>query len=152
MRLFSISTLLSIAGAVAAGALLFWTSQSVQREESRLASLNKSVANENQSIRVLRAEWDYLNRPDRLEILATEYLGMSSSAAAFTVRNDVSSLPEIVVPAIPMRKPVMAPQPAVMQFEAPGAPMPSEPPRPKKQDGETFRQLLENLNTEGGAQ
>lgn len=58
-------------------AFLFWTSQSVQQAQDRLADVKAGLAQEKQSLRVLRAEWDYLSRPDRLEALARQYLDLS---------------------------------------------------------------------------
>lgn len=55
---------------------LFWTSQSVQQAQQRLGVMKAELAQERQSMRVLRAEWDYLNRPDRLEALAVRYLDL----------------------------------------------------------------------------
>lgn len=112
MRLFRISTLLSVGGAIAAGALLFWTSQNVQQAEDKLYTLNRGVAYEKQSIRVLNAEWAYLNRPDRIEYLAHEFLGMTSaSPASYNVSDDISDLPTLMTPVLPARKP----QPAVFK-------------------------------------
>ena len=70
MKVFRVSTLVAFSLAVASGAGLFVISQRVQRAEHHLAALEKDKAGEEDSIRVLRAEWDYLNRPDRLEALA----------------------------------------------------------------------------------
>ncbi len=110
--IFRLSTLLVISGAVAAGALLFWTSQSVQQSESRLGKLRQAVQGEEQAIRVLKAEWDYLNRPDRLEFLASEYLDLSVSESEFHVSQDPGDLPETSAPELPQRKPSMQAQPA----------------------------------------
>lgn len=129
MRLLRLSTLLPIAGAVAAGALLFWTSQNVQQSEDRLRHLQSSVKSETQTIRVLHAEWDYLNRPDRLEELAIRHLGQGidmSSSAAFHVSGDVSALPDLFVPVLPPRKPS------------------------KKGRSQNFQALLKGVSTEGG--
>ncbi len=132
MKLFKLSTLLPIAGAIAAGALLFWTSQNVQQSENALRSLQKSVKSEEQTIRVLHAEWDYLNRPDRLEELAARHLGVSlSSSAAFSVSDDLSALPDLLIPVLPRRKPQMEAQPIMLRSSS-------------------FNALLEEMNKEGG--
>lgn len=106
-----LSSLLAIGGAVAAGALLFWTSQSVQQSENQLKQLRRAVQSEEQAIRVLKAEWDYLNRPDRLEFLAGEYLGLSSAGTAFNVSTDPGALPDPFVPVLPQHKPAFNAQP-----------------------------------------
>jgi len=105
MMLFRLSTVLAIGGAVAAGALLFWTSQHVQQSENRLANLKQAVQSEEQSIRVLRAEWDYLNRPDRLEALAAEHLQITAPEAQLNMVEDAAALPDHVAPVIPGHKP-----------------------------------------------
>lgn len=118
MMIFRLSTWLTLGGAVAAGALLFWTSQSVQQSENRLRELRQAVMSEQQAIRVLRAEWDYLNRPDRLEFLAAEHLGLSSSDATFNVSDDPGALPDPFVPVLPQHKPAFSAQP--VNFEGGG--------------------------------
>lgn len=109
------AALLALGGAIAAGTLLFWTSQSVQRAEDRLENLTRAVANEEQAIRVLNAEWAYLNRPDRLEDLAVRYLDLTDPAPAAAVLQDVSALPDPSAPVIPPRKPAMEAQPAMLR-------------------------------------
>ena len=76
MKLFRISTLCIVGLAALSGAALFWTSQKVQTAENELRYLKRAVVNEEKTIRVLQAEWDYLNRPDRIESLAGEVLDM----------------------------------------------------------------------------
>ena len=49
------------------GVLLFTVSQDVQSIERDIRTVDNSVDNEKEVLRVLRAEWHYLNRPDRLE-------------------------------------------------------------------------------------
>lgn len=104
MKFFRISTLLAIALAVLSGAALFWTSQNVQRAESDLRRLKKAQAYEEQTIRVLHAEWDYLNRPDRLEALASEYLDLVPPDIRKVARGG-DLLPDALAPVVPGRKP-----------------------------------------------
>lgn len=146
---FRLSAFLAVSGAVAAGALLFWTSQNVQQAEVRLAAVEKAVRGERQSIRVLNAEWAYLNRPDRLEDLAIEYLGLSTPAAAFSVGDGISGLPRVVMPAVPPRKPLLAAQPAVLR--APEEPAESSPPA-AMESTMSFQLLLKSLNETGGGE
>lgn len=60
--------------AALAGVTLFHTAQEVQDKRQKLAYLQNELAKEKESIRVLQAEWSYLNQPMRLEELITEYL------------------------------------------------------------------------------
>ncbi len=57
------------------GVLLFVTSQKVQGVSRDIRTVEKAVDNEKESIRVLNAEWHYLNPPDRLERLVSDMEG-----------------------------------------------------------------------------
>lgn len=59
------------------GAVLLHTSQNVQRAEARLRALEISVQREDEKVRLLKAEWENLNRPERLERLAKEFLELA---------------------------------------------------------------------------
>ncbi|MGH1398956.1 MAG: cell division protein FtsL [Alphaproteobacteria bacterium] len=72
LRLFAIYALAAIAGAA-----LLHVSQRVQHAEERLAIINAEISEEKETIRILNAEWEYLNRPERLEKLAKEFLDLS---------------------------------------------------------------------------
>jgi len=61
---------------VSAGTLMH-ISQSVNRAEKQLARLDLSIAGEQESVKVLAAEWSLLNSPERIEALAKKYLGLS---------------------------------------------------------------------------
>ena len=57
--------------ALSAGGLMY-ISQNVQRLQKDIASDNRAIDQEHEKIRVLKAEWAYLNDPARLEALASE--------------------------------------------------------------------------------
>lgn len=80
MRLVSLKTFVIFALAALAGAALLHTSQRVQEAEEELLTLNVEIAKEQQSIKILSAEWEYLNRPERLENLASEFLDLLAPA------------------------------------------------------------------------
>ena len=104
--MFRLSGLLLIGFAVFVGSLLFKTSQSVQRAENDLLKIEQALKKENESHRILTVEWDYLNRPERLERLTQRNLDiddMKSDKAGFIQSND--SIPEPRMPAIPQIKP-----------------------------------------------
>lgn len=68
------STLLWLGMAAVCSVILFSTSQKVIDGEAKLAELKRETMREEESLRVLQAEWSYLNQPDRLEKLARQYL------------------------------------------------------------------------------
>lgn len=126
-----LSTLLSLSAAVVAGFVLFQTSQNVQDAEGRLRSIQTALSKEQDAMRVLEAEWDYLNRPDRLEELAQQHLKMKAQSPMSLV-NDSSDLPETGAPALPKRKPDFQIRPAVAV--APAAPEKTHPPMERETD------------------
>ncbi len=54
----------------------------VRRLEARLAGLQDNIAVDRADLQVLRAEWAYLNRPARLQRLATRHLDLVPLKAA----------------------------------------------------------------------
>ncbi len=126
MKLFRISNILLLCVAAILGAMLFLTSQSVQGAEDRLAEINRGIRQESESIRVLDTEWDYLNRPQRLEELAGEYLKVAPPQSDQFVEG-VDSIPEPAATIVPPAKPAVYAQPvAVPAKPAPSRPVPSE--------------------------
>lgn len=123
MKLFRISNILLLCVAAGLGALLFRTSQSVQGAEDRLATINRSVKQEQESIRVLDAEWDYLNRPQRLEELADKYLKVAPPQSGQFIENADAAPEPADTPATP---PAYAQPVAVPAKPAPSKTVPSE--------------------------
>jgi cell division protein FtsL len=70
------STLIWLMLTIFAGALLFYTTQQVTDGRQSLAQLQKNIQEEEETLRVLQAEWSYLNQPDRLEKLSQQYLNL----------------------------------------------------------------------------
>ncbi|MGD9537208.1 MAG: hypothetical protein AB7P52_06365 [Alphaproteobacteria bacterium] len=56
---------------------LFLISYEVQRVEKEIAALDREATTQEEAIHVLRAEWSYLNRPDRLAALAERHLDLA---------------------------------------------------------------------------
>lgn len=94
----------------------------VKAQERELASLKTEIAREGEAVRVLKAEWTYLNQPDRLQALARRHLALAPTgasqitvlaslplkAAAINAPSPVveaSDLPPRVVPNIPLPRP-----------------------------------------------
>ena len=88
-----LSNVFALGAVLVSGFMLFNVSQQVQESERQLKRVEREIDREKEMIRVLNAEWAYLNRPDRLEHLAQQYLGMEimdSEAVLLTS----ASLPE----------------------------------------------------------
>lgn len=68
------ATLFCICLAVAVGFGLFHVKYKVQALEEELSQLNARIVHEQEQLHVLRAEWAYLNRPERLEELNGRFL------------------------------------------------------------------------------
>ncbi|NDE90974.1 MAG: hypothetical protein EB059_07555 [Alphaproteobacteria bacterium] len=61
-------------------AMLYGTSAAVREKENQLTSINGQIAAEKDSLRVLRAEWAYLNQPQKLSSRAQKYLVAKKAA------------------------------------------------------------------------
>lgn len=48
---------------------LYLLAHDVQRMQRKVAEVNRQIAQETQNLQTLKAEWAYLNRPDRLQTL-----------------------------------------------------------------------------------
>jgi len=83
-----------------AGVALFLMKYEVQAREERLARINAEIIRTQEAIQVLRAEWSYLNRPDRLADLATRHLDLVPASG----RQIAVSLT-----AVPEARPVITP-------------------------------------------
>lgn len=70
-------TALSLSLAVAAGIGLFYAKHRVQALEAELAGLQQQILRDREAIHVLRAEWSFLNDPERLAELARRHLEMA---------------------------------------------------------------------------
>ncbi len=89
-----LSTLFVLMVAVLSGVALFWVSQQVQQLERDQRLIRQQVSSEQEGIRVLSAEWDYLNRPERLEYLANRYLKNMERVAPENLLSNANALPQ----------------------------------------------------------
>ncbi len=62
--------------AIAAGIGLFLLKYEVAEMEDRLVELNRRTLINLEAVHVLKAEWSYLNRPDRLETLGRDLMAL----------------------------------------------------------------------------
>ena len=83
------ATLMWAALAVAVGVALFLVKYKVLDLEHQLVAKQAQVARDEGAIRVLEAEWTYLNDPSRLRRLSEEYLGFHPANARNVATIDV---------------------------------------------------------------
>lgn len=141
-----LSALISLGLATTMGAALFITSEHVQRKEKDLAALQDKLGYEHDAMRVLNAEWTYLNRPDRLEQLAHSYLQLAPGTAA-QVMNDPNAIPEPITPVLPGIKPEFVPASFTPPAPAPAPVLAPPPSKTSPQTTMTFNQLIERVST-----
>ena len=61
--------------------LIYQQKHETRQLESRAGELSREIAEQTRALSVLRAEWTYLTRPERLERIAREQLGLEPVAA-----------------------------------------------------------------------
>lgn len=129
---------------VVAGFCMFQVKFAVQELEARLDSANRQIQQDEDALRVLKAEWSYLNEPDRLADLNRRHLGLAP----------VSARQMVGLADLPLRA---APPPA-MVADAPAAPdgdiapaaahAPLAPEGPSAEDAAALAKLLSSIGTE----
>jgi len=70
---------------------LFYVKHVVENTEEDLASLESQINSDQDEIHVLKAEWIYLSRPDRVKRLADKYLQLQPTDS--TQIADINSIP-----------------------------------------------------------
>jgi hypothetical protein len=154
--MFKPSGILFLLMAVWCAVLLFWTSQSVQDADRALHDLQKAKDSEYEAVRVLMSEWEYLNRPDRLEYLAQQYLPLKGHAEKNRILTSGDQLYVAPIPAVPKAKPQNLLQyVATQKMEEAIAPVSASPvPRAPENvidapEREKFSDLISTLSAEG---
>lgn len=61
---------------------LFYVKHIVQNLEDELATLERSIETDTEEVTMLRAEWSYQTRPDRIKKLAGKHLHLEPTNAA----------------------------------------------------------------------
>lgn len=76
------STVLWSAAVIVVGYAMFQVKYEVMQQKRELAHINRQIADSREAIRVLRAEWSFLNQPARLGLLSKRYLNLVPIEAA----------------------------------------------------------------------
>ncbi len=105
------STVLWLSLAIVAGVGLFHVSYRVQSLEDELTQVNREIVRERETIHVLRAEWSYLNEPQRLAELSRRHLTLAPLSATQMMR--IEDLPLRLPPLIAETAPLPAPGPSI---------------------------------------
>ncbi len=71
---------------------LYAVKYKVQDIREEVVALEKALKEERETLQVLKAEWGYLNRPERLRALSENYLQMQAPSAAAMM--SIEALPE----------------------------------------------------------
>ena len=80
-----ITTLLWVALLVVAGGTVMHVSYQVRHVQKHLSELARNTAQEQDAVRILGAEWDTLNDPQRIDALAKRHLALESTPIARVV-------------------------------------------------------------------
>lgn len=86
---------LTLAATLAIAVTLFHLKQRVGDLEKELARVNRAIVSHRETIQVMRTEWSFLNRPERIAELAQRHLGMGPGAARRSIR--LEDLPRRIV-------------------------------------------------------
>jgi len=121
----------------AAVGVLFYTSHQAQELEAELEAGNRAVIAEREAIRILHAEWAYLNEPGRLRELARLHTPLGP-AMPVQIVTDIDDIPAVLpgigaVPGVPVppRRPLPGAMAAAGREAAPTVPAPTiVPPTP----------------------
>lgn len=70
---------------------LFYVKHVVENTENDLAQLEDQINSDQDEIHVLKAEWIYLSRPDRIKKLASQYLDLQPTDSKQIA--DINSIP-----------------------------------------------------------
>ncbi len=125
------ATLILFVLSVVSGGALFGVAFEVSALEERLFVLNEQITDDRDAVHVLRAEWSYLNQPERLEGLSQRYLELQPlDGNQIAVIAAVPGQPE--TPAVPEEAAPIEAQPLEAQLASALAARPkAKPPAPR---------------------
>lgn len=98
--------------------------------ESQLNRLNRQIATDQEAIRILKAEWSYLNQPNQLEALSKRFLDLEPmTGRQFSELAALPSKGEAQPPAGPRKPaPLPAPPPVARATKPPAEMMEDDEP------------------------
>ncbi len=126
---------------VVAGFCMFEVKFAVQELEARLIGANRQIQEDEDALRVLKAEWSYLNEPDRLADLNLRHLGLAPVSARQMV-----GLADLPVRIAPPADTAIAEAPAAGIAPA-AAHAPLTPDGPTAEDAAALAKLLSSIET-----
>lgn len=98
------------------GTLVFVTAQNMHQSQSDLRRLRAETTHERDNLRVLQAEWTYLNNPDRLEKLATTQFGLVPlDGKQYVAVNNIPSMKQMDDMAVAQAEQAPAAKPTINQ-------------------------------------
>jgi hypothetical protein len=121
-------TMVWLSLAVVAGIGLFHVSYRVQSLEDELAQVNRDILRQRETIHVLRAEWSYLNEPQRLAELSRRHLALAPLSANQMVR--IEDLPLRLPLLIAESAPLPDPDPSIQPSSIATAEVPAKKAEP----------------------
>ena len=112
------STIIWLILVAATGYAMFQVKYQVSQLDEKLAHINRQIADDQEAIHVLKAEWAFLNQPNRLAALNQRYLGLGPIGTKMLASLDTPPLraaPDAdnvaaILPPTPPMKPVFAPE------------------------------------------
>lgn len=117
---------------------LFQLKYQVQGLEQKLARINRQILENEEAIHVLKAEWSYLNQPERIDVLSRKYLGLQPlTGQQYSSFADLPLRDNAVAPGT--EHPSEAAPNTTQKVPANPAPMPAERPALQKGSPETGR-------------
>ncbi|MCC3306649.1 hypothetical protein [Sneathiella sp. HT1-7] len=116
-------TVISLVLVAAVSFGLYQLSYEVQELEKDLKGLNKGISENKESVRILKAEWTYQNRPDVLQALSSKHLPLLLIAPY-----QVASVGEVPYPQVdPEQYSVPVPRHNPRRDYSPATPLPKGP-------------------------
>ncbi len=157
-RLFNAVAMLVI---IAAGIALYQVKYRTQHVQDEVRLLKQQIAADSEAIKVLRAEWTYLSRPDRLEALGSRYLALAPAASVQVVSSldDIPFRedPTVVVAQVDdfravapqlVRGPAERPQPPAAAPKRQPAPDFVIPPQPHRDENRPLLHVRNDIDTD----